>query len=116
MVSALTADDFTQIGNILQQILSNDNVQRKAAEDQLNAAKSAQTDKYALLLSAVLHPAQTAISVEAKCLAAVILRRNISTEATDAQDLANQDNNANLWKRLSDMAREEVKTTILQTL
>ena len=116
MVSALTPEDFTQIGSILQQILSNDNVARKAAEDQLNAAKSAQTDKYALLLSSCLHPNQTAISVEAKCLAAVILRRNVSTEATDASDLANQDNNANLWKRLSDQARGEVKTTIMQTL
>ena len=96
MVESLTAEDFAQIGGILQQILSNDNVARKAAEDQLNAAKSSQTEKYACLLSAVLHPNQTTISVEAKCLAAVILRRNVSTEATDASDLTNADNNVNL--------------------
>jgi len=52
-----------------------------------------------------LHPNQTQISFEAKSLAAVILRRNISTEAIDASDLINQSNNANLWKRLSDDAR-----------
>ena len=92
MVETLTADDFTQIGNILQQILANDNEQRKAAEAQLNAAKSSQTDKYALVLASCLHPNQSQISIEAKCLAAVILRRNISVEV-DAQDLQNQDNN-----------------------
>ena len=56
MVESLTAEDFTQIGGILQSILSNDNEARKAAEGQLNVAKSSQTDKYALLLSACLHP------------------------------------------------------------
>lgn len=79
------------------------------AEDQLNIAKSTQTDKYACLLSAVLHPNQSQISFEAKSLAAVILRRNISTEAIDASDLIDQSNNANLWKRLSDSARSQVK-------
>ena len=59
MVETLTADDFTQIGNILQQILANDNEQRKAAEAQLNTAKSQQTDKYALVLASCLHPNQS---------------------------------------------------------
>ena len=40
MVESLTAEDFTQIGGILQSILSNDNEARKAAEGQLNVAKS----------------------------------------------------------------------------
>lgn len=109
MVQALTPEDFAGIGAILQQILSNDNVQRKAAEDQLNQAKSGQTDRYACLMTAVLHPGQTAITPEARSLAAVIIRRNISTEAVDASDLTNQDNNDNLWKRLSDPARQQVK-------
>ena len=109
MVEAITADDFATVGGILQQILGNDNDQRKAAEAQLNAAKGAQTDKYACLMAAILHPAQSQISAEAKALAAVILRRNISTEAVDASDLTNQQNNENLWKRLSDAARNQVK-------
>lgn len=33
MVESLTAEDFGQIGGILQQILSNDNAARKAAEE-----------------------------------------------------------------------------------
>lgn len=40
MVQALTNEDFAGISTILQQILSNDNTHRKAAEAQLNIAKS----------------------------------------------------------------------------
>lgn len=69
-----------------------------------------------MLMVSVLNPALTAVSLEAKSLAAVILRRNISTEATDASDLLNQENNRNLWKRLSDPCREAVKQSILATL
>lgn len=87
MVQPLTPEDFAGISTILEQILSNDNTTRKAAEAQLNDAKSTQTDKYACLLTAVLHPSQAQIPVASKSLAAVILRRNISTEATDASDL-----------------------------
>ena len=58
MAQALTPEDFAGIATILEQILSNDNETRKAAEAQLNTAKSSQTDKYALLMSAVLHPNQ----------------------------------------------------------
>ena len=115
MVQALSNDDFTAINGILSQILNNNNEERKAAEGQLNAAKANETDKYACLLAASLHPQQTAVQVEAKQLAAVILRRNISTEQ-DAQDLTDQTNNENLWRRLSDEARETVKQTILSVL
>ena len=89
MAQTLTADDFAGITGILQQILSNDNEQRKAAEAQLNVAKSEQTEKYAVLMASILHPDQSSVSDEAKSLAAVILRRNVSTEAIDAADLAN---------------------------
>ena len=116
MVQPLTPEDFTGISQILQQILSNDNVLRKGAEAQLNAAKSSQTEKYAILMATLLQPEHTSISYEAKSLAAVILRRNVSTEAMDASDLQNQENNINLWKRLSDPAREAVKASILTTL
>jgi len=44
------------------------------------------------------------------------LRRNISSTATDSQDLANQDNNANLWKRLSAEAKEFAKVELLKTI
>jgi len=53
---------------------------------------------------------------EVKSLAAVILRRNISSTASDSQDINNSDNNLNLWKRLSETGREYVKTELLKTL
>ena len=49
MVQPLTPEDFTGISQILQQILSNDNVLRKGAEDQLNAAKNTPASTGALL-------------------------------------------------------------------
>ena len=112
----LTPEDFSGISAILAQILGNDNEQRKAAEAQLNVAKSGQTDKYACLLAAALHPAQTQIPPQEKALAAVILRRNISIEAMDAGDLTDQENNNNLWKRLTDDGRNQVKQILLETL
>lgn len=115
MVQAITPDDINGVATILQQILSNDNEQRKVAEAQLNTAKSTETSKYAMLMVSILDPAMTAVSVEAKSLAAVILRRNISSEA-DATDLTNQENNVNLWKRLTDEARTAVKASLLDTL
>ncbi|MFN9942754.1 MAG: hypothetical protein ACK56I_25145, partial [bacterium] len=51
-----------------------------------------------------------------KCLAAVILRRNISSTAVDSQDISNQDNNSNLWKRLSTEAKEFVKLELLKAI
>ena len=67
-------------------------------------------------MTSILDPGLEGISIEAKSLAAVILRRNVSTEATDASDLQNQENNVNLWKRLPDDARNAVKASLLGTL
>ncbi len=53
---------------------------------------------------------------DVKSLAAVILRRNISYTATDSQDIGNQDNNANLWKRLSPDAQNFVKSELLKVI
>ena len=53
---------------------------------------------------------------DVKSLASVILRRNISNTATDSQDISNQDNNSNLWKRLSVDAQNFVKTELLKVL
>ena len=55
-------------------------------------------------------------NAEVKSLAAVILRRNISNTATDSQDIANVDNNANLWKRLSADGQTYVKAELLKTI
>lgn len=55
-------------------------------------------------------------NAEVRSLAAVILRRNISYTATDSQDLSNQANNANLWKRLSPDAQNVVKTELLKAM
>jgi len=54
--------------------------------------------------------------IDVKSLAAVILRRNISYTAFDSQDISNQENNANLWKRLSVEAREFVKVELLKAI
>lgn len=53
---------------------------------------------------------------DVKSLAAVILRRNISYTATDSQDIANQDNNANLWKRLSADGQTYIKNELLKVI
>ena len=100
MVQAIGAEDYASINNILQQILGNDNDTRKAAEAQLNTARREQTDKYATLLSAMIHPSQAQVSAEAKSLAAVLLRGNISTWAKTAEDVSTgpQDN---LWRRIT---------------
>lgn len=51
-----------------------------------------------------------------KSLAAVILRRNISTQASDNQDISNQDNNTNLWTRLSPDAQNFVKSELIKVV
>ncbi len=51
-----------------------------------------------------------------KSLAAVILRRNISETATDSQDIGNQANNANLWKRLTPDGQNFVKAELLKVI
>jgi hypothetical protein len=50
-----------------------------------------------------------------KSLAAVILRRNISSTAADSQDL-NSANNKNLWERLTNEAKEFVKAELIKTV
>jgi hypothetical protein len=56
----------------------------------------------------VLNP-NANFSLEVKSLAAVILRRNISTSSIDTGDAFDAANNANLWMRLSAPARAFVK-------
>lgn len=53
---------------------------------------------------------------EVKSLAAVILRRNISTSAIDSSDVNDVANNANLWQRLSDENRNTVKQQLIEVL
>ena len=56
------------------------------------------------------------VQAEVKALAAVIIRRNISSTSADSQDVANADNNVNLWKRLSPEAKNFVKTELLKAI
>ncbi len=56
------------------------------------------------------------IAVDAKSLAAVILRRNISYSATDSQDLVNPSNNMNLWQRLDAESKEFIKVELIKTV
>ena len=109
----ITQDDLAGIGEILTKILGTDNEVRKEAEAQLNVAKQAQTDKYALLFAAVIHPNSEQFSLEAKSLAAVILRRNISTTDIATSDINDTTNNENLWTRMSDQCKTALKQSIL---
>lgn len=59
---------------------------------------------------------QFPVSPEVKSLAAVILRRNISTSAIDSSDVNDVANNANLWQRLTDESRNVVKQQLIDVL
>jgi hypothetical protein len=54
--------------------------------------------------------------VDVKSLAAVILRRNISSTSTDSQDISNAENNVNLWKRLSPDGQNFIKGELLKVI
>ena len=73
----ISEQEINTIGQILSEILQNDNNLRKAAEEKLNLAKRSDPDRYACYLVSVLH-ADCQFGVDVKSLAAVILRRNVS--------------------------------------
>ena len=106
---------MAELQPILNIILQNDNTERKAAEAQLNTLKKADANKYALVMVYCLHP-QFNASMEVRSLAAVILRRNISASDVDSGDVEDVANNDNLWQRLSDECRNQVKIELLNTL
>lgn len=91
----MNEQEILYIGQTLTEILSNENTVRKAGEEKLLAIKQAEPNKYACYLVSIMQ--QPAYTADVKCLGAVILRRNISSTAVDSQDIANQDNNSNLW-------------------
>jgi hypothetical protein len=95
--------------------MANDNVQRKEAEAKLSSLKASDPNQYSALMVYTLNP-QSPASPEVKSLAAVILRRNISISDVDVADTTNKENNHNLWKRLSDEARNLVRAEILNVL
>ena len=105
----LNQAEIDYIGQTLTEILNNDNIIRKQGEDKLLQIKQQEPEKYACYLVTILSLRKYLLHInhvatynsDVKSLAAVILRRNISYTATDSQDIANQDNNLNLWKRLS---------------
>ena len=114
-MQSINQNELAQIGAILQQILLNNNETRKQAEAALNDAKRSEADKYACYMVSVLNP-NANFSLEVKSLAAVILRRNISTSSVDTGDAFDAANNANLWMRLSAPAKTHVKSQILEAL
>ena len=113
---SITQEELAGISEILNKILQNDNEIRKAAEAQLNQAKLTDTDKYCMIMAAVIHPQNTQFNVEAKSLAAVILRRNISTTDIAASDIVDQSNNENIWTRISAQCKEALKQQVIETL
>jgi hypothetical protein len=81
----------------------------------LAAVKEQDANKYAGYLSQIIN-ANNGCKDAVIQLGAVILRRNISVNVTDTSDLMNQENNANLWERLTDETRDFVKAQIIESL
>lgn len=100
----------------MQTILANNDVDRKAAEAKLQQAKQTSADRYAILLCSMSHPSNTQVSLEVKQLSCVLLRRDVSIEIVDHDDLDNERVKLNLWMRLSDEARGQFKSMLLETL
>lgn len=73
----ISSDEIQMIGQVLSEILQNDNTLRKLAEEKLNTAKRTDPDRYTCYLVSVIHPS-CQFANDVKSLAAVILRRNIS--------------------------------------
>lgn len=111
----ISPEELNQIGQVLAEILQNDDATRKAAEAKLSQAKRQDADRYACYLVAVMHPSAE-FSVDIKSLAAVILRRSVSCQTEDYADHTDAANNANLWMRLSDPARVHFKAGLLECL
>lgn len=111
----ISEQEINMIGQILSEILQNDNTLRKVAEDKLNAAKRQDPDRYACYLVSVLH-GDCKFGVDVKSLAAVILRRNISIQTGDHTDLQDATSNSNLYLRLSDSARDFVQNSVIASL
>ena len=110
----MNAEECQFLANALQQVLGTDNVARKEAEEKVNQIKREAPEKYAVYLSNIMQ-VDSPYGEEVKSLAAVILRRNISAVSIDSQDM-NQENNANLWERLTPEAREAVKGNLLKVI
>lgn len=106
---------LAELQQVLNTVLQNDNVQRKNAENQLNTLKKNDPANYAQVMINVLHP-QNQTTHEIRSIAAVILRRNISTTDIDVGDASDSANNQNLWERLSDPTRDAVKTALIFVL
>ena len=130
----MNQQEIDYIGLILTEILNNDNIVRKQGEEKLLTIKSQEPDKYACYLVAILgnrkcpfssilfpwlsnHPSILAnYTSDIKSLAAVIIRRNISSTSADSQDTTNQENNVNLWKKLTPDAQNFVKSELLKVI
>jgi hypothetical protein len=56
------------------------------------------------------------VGIDVKSLAAVILRRNISSSSNDSQDVNNATNNTNLWTRLTPETKAYLKVELLKTI
>ena len=112
----VSQEELAEVCTILQAILANNDVERKAAEAKLATAKQKSADRYAIILMSMSHPSNGQVPLEVKQLACVILRRDVSTEVVDEADLENERVKLNLWMRLSDECRNQLKTMLLETL
>jgi hypothetical protein len=57
--------------------MSGDNTLRKQSEDKLRQAKNADANKYAIIMSAVLDPANNCTDLNVRKMASIILRNDI---------------------------------------
>ena len=71
----VSQEEMAEVCTILQAILANNDVERKAAEAKLATAKTTSADKYAILLCSMSHPSNAQVPVDVKQLACVILYR-----------------------------------------
>ena len=111
----MNQEEIQYVVQVLQEVLGNDNNVRKGAEEKLNQAKNSDANKYAGCLSSIINPTN-GVPDDVRSIAAVILRRNISVTSVDTSDAVNKENNINLWFRITDDARNFVKSQVLEAL
>ena len=105
----LTAEQIEEVRFMvgqLQVVLGQDNDARKSAEEHLKKIREGEPDKYACYLAAVIM--EPTAPVDIKQLAAVILRRGLSSTVSEDKKT--------LWEVLSQQGKDFVKTKLLETI
>ena len=95
--------DLAQVASLLSNCMSGDNTLRKQSEDKLRQAKNSDANKYAVIMSAVLDPANNCNDQNIRKMAAIILRNDIKVVYGEAQDGEDgEDRAGSLWSVFDD--------------